>query len=88
MRIQAREFGDSERLEMEERKREAWKWENELRRHNFVGFAHEVLKQVVRGKVKEGVYEEWIKEGKEKANKRVADRKKGGAQGEDVQMDL
>lgn len=43
LRIRAREFGDQEGLEREERKRNEWQFENALRRHNFVGFAGEVL---------------------------------------------
>lgn len=47
LRIRAREFGDEELLEREERKRKDWLFENALRRHNFVGFAGEVVKKVV-----------------------------------------
>ena len=46
-RVSAREIGDVETLEREERKRAAWQWENTLRRHNFVGFIGEMMKGVV-----------------------------------------
>jgi ubiquitin carboxyl-terminal hydrolase L5 len=51
LRIGARERGDKEVLWREAAKRNAWMWENALRRHNFVGFVGEVLKGVVRGKL-------------------------------------
>ena len=51
-------------LYREEQKRNAWQWENALRRYNFVGFVSEVLKGVVREKLKEGdgAYERWVEE--------------------------
>lgn len=69
LRIRAREFGDSELLDREERKRNDWLFENALRRHNFVGFAGEVLKGVVKTKLDEGgdeAYEKWVKESLER----------------------
>lgn len=54
LRIRAREFGDEELLEREERKRKDWLFENALRRHNFVGFAGEVVKKVVENKLDAG----------------------------------
>jgi ubiquitin carboxyl-terminal hydrolase L5 len=88
LRIRAREIGDAELLAREERKRRDWQFENALRRHNFVGFAGEVLKGVVAAKLKEGegAYERWIDQGKEKMRKRIEERKKGGGGGEDVEM--
>ncbi|KAJ4302112.1 hypothetical protein N0V88_002248 [Collariella sp. IMI 366227] len=89
LRIRAREIGDGELLAREERKRRDWQFENALRRHNFVGFAGEVLKGVVAAKLKEseGGYEKWIDQGKEKVRKRIEERKKGGGGGEeDVEM--
>ena len=78
-RVRAAEIGDVETIENEERKRENWKWENELRRHNFVGFAHEMLKVVVREKEAKGVTEKWLEEAREKTRKRQDDRRgKGG----------
>ncbi|PKS11653.1 hypothetical protein jhhlp_001804 [Lomentospora prolificans] len=89
-RIAAREIGDVDTLEAEERKREAWMYENALRRHNFVGFAGEVLKGVVKSKVAEGKFDEWVKDATAKREaewmsmqKIRAARKQGGA---DVEM--
>ncbi|KAK5995874.1 Ubiquitin carboxyl-terminal hydrolase 2 [Cladobotryum mycophilum] len=47
LRIRAREFGDHELAEREEAKRKEWLFENALRKHNFLGFAGEVMQQVV-----------------------------------------
>ncbi|OTB05233.1 hypothetical protein M426DRAFT_141420 [Hypoxylon sp. CI-4A] len=87
-RVTARELGDAETLEREERKRRDWQFENALRRHNFVGFAGAVLKGVVETKIKEGgedAYNKWIDEAKSKTRSRLESRKKGG--GEDVEME-
>ncbi|KAF9870810.1 permease [Colletotrichum karsti] len=88
-RISAREIGDAETLERENEKRRNWRFENALRRHNFVGFAGEVLKGVVAQKVEGGdaAYDAWIKEGLER-RKRDEDavrirRKMGGGGGEE-----
>lgn len=86
LRVRAREIGDDELLAREERKRKDWQFENALRRHNFVGFAGEVLEGVVAQKVKEDKFDQWVGEATEKFKKRVGDRKKGGAGGEDVEM--
>ena len=87
----ARELGDADMLAREERKRREWRFENALRKHNFVGFAGEVLKGVVGMKLGagEGAYDAWIEQGKAKVKKRIDERKKGvGAGGaEDVEMD-
>lgn len=81
LRIRAREIGDQQWLYREEQKRNAWQWENALRRHNFVGFVSEVLKGVVRSKLTEGngAYEKWVEEAKAKTNARQHERmgKKG-----------
>ncbi|SPN98824.1 related to purine transporter azgA [Cephalotrichum gorgonifer] len=89
-RVAAREFGDAEMLEAEEAKREAWMFENALRRHNFVGFAGEVLKGVARAKVEEGKFDEWVGEARarreaewEQSQRIRVSRKKGGG---DVEM--
>lgn len=69
LRIRAREFGDEELLEREQRKRRDWLFENSLRRHNFVGFAGEVLKGVVEGKLKQGgeeSYKKWVDESQQR----------------------
>jgi ubiquitin carboxyl-terminal hydrolase L5 len=94
LRVRAREIGDPEMLAREERKRRDWQFENALRRHNFVGFAGEVLKGVVAAKLKEGggAYERWVDQGKQKMLKRAEERKKGagggggGGRGGDVEM--
>jgi ubiquitin carboxyl-terminal hydrolase L5 len=90
LRVRAREIGDFELLAREERKRRDWQFENALRRHNFVGFAGEVLKGVVAARLKEGegAYEKWIDQGKQKMLKRRDERKKSaaGGGGEDVEM--
>ena len=78
LRTRARDMGDAEELEREEKKREGWMWENSLRRHNFIGFVGEVLKGVVREKVKEGKYEEWIEESKARTKKRMEEARKKG----------
>lgn len=75
--MRAQEFGDSEALTAEERKRQEWEYENELRRHNFVGFAHQLLKEVIRKKLKDGTYEDWIKDAQDKSKKRIDERMKG-----------
>ncbi|KAI8249619.1 putative xanthine/uracil permease [Colletotrichum sp. SAR 10_98] len=91
-RIAAREIGDAETLERENEKRRNWRFENALRRHNFVGFAGEVLKGVVAQKIDKGdaEYDAWIKEGLER-RKRDEDavrlrRKMGGGGDEDEEM--
>jgi len=83
-RIKAAEIGDMETVTREDDKRNAWMWENELRRHNFVGFTHEVLKNVVSTKVKEGKYDEWLNGAKEKAKQRMEERIEKGKKGEEV----
>ncbi|ORY71599.1 ubiquitin carboxyl-terminal hydrolase [Pseudomassariella vexata] len=87
LRIKAREIGDTEMLAREERKRRDWQFENALRRHNFVGFAGAVLKEVVDMKLKEGdgAYDKWITDAKDKTKQRIESRKKGG--GEDIEME-
>lgn len=81
LRVQAREAGDQEGLWREEQKRTGWLWENALRRHNFVGFVGELVKGVVRAKVREGdgAYEKWVEEAVERTRKRAEARKNGGA---------
>ncbi|KAF6813450.1 permease [Colletotrichum sojae] len=87
-RIAAGEIGDAETIERENEKRRNWQFENALRRHNFVGFAGEVLKGVVAQKVEggEAAYDTWVKEGLER-RKRDEDavrlRRKMGGGGED-----
>jgi ubiquitin carboxyl-terminal hydrolase L5 len=87
-RIRANEIGDQETVEREGKKREAWMWENALRRHNFVGFIDEVLKAVVRGKIREGngAYERWVQEGIAATKKRVDERQKKGGSGDVMEI--
>jgi ubiquitin carboxyl-terminal hydrolase L5 len=90
-RIAAAEIGDQETIDRESDKRRQWQWENALRRHNFVGFAGEVMKGVVQAKLGEGegAYDAWIKDGLER-RKRDEDamrlRRKMGGGGDDEAM--
>lgn len=90
LRIRAREIGDMEGERREEEKRREWKFENDLRRWNFVGFTGEVLKGVVRGKLAEdggAGYIKWVEGAKGVTRKRMEEqRKKGGSGGEDEEM--
>ena len=85
LRVRAREIGDQEMLMREEKKRNDWQFENALRRHNFVGFAGEVLKGVIAEKLKEGpdAYSNWIEEAKNKTKQRSEDRQKKGGDGDE-----
>ena len=86
LRLRAQELGDQAWLYREEQKRNAWQWENALRRHNFVGFTGEMLKGVTVAKLKEGSdsYNHWIEEAKGRTKARIAERKqKGGGDAED-----
>ncbi|OKL63616.1 hypothetical protein UA08_01016 [Talaromyces atroroseus] len=78
LRIRAQDIGDVELLERENAKRQAWAWENTLRRSNFVGFIGEVVKSVVQKKVAEGKYEEWVENAKKETLRRAEARSKGG----------
>jgi ubiquitin carboxyl-terminal hydrolase L5 len=80
LRVKAREFQDYEAMAREKRKRAQWDWENALRRHNFVGFTGEVLKGVVSTKVKNGGYDDWVKEAVQATEKRLKERKNRGQQ--------
>lgn len=86
LRERARAVGDEEWLAREEQKRRDWRWENALRRHNFVGFIGDVMKGVTASKVKDGSYDKWIEDAKAATKKRIEDRQKRG-QGED-EMDM
>ncbi|KAK3997645.1 ubiquitin carboxyl-terminal hydrolase [Cladorrhinum sp. PSN332] len=91
LRIRAREIGDIELLESEERKRKDWQFENALRKHNFVEFTGEVLRGVIGTKLKAGgqdEYRKWIEASKQKLLKRIRERQKGkGGGGGDVDME-
>lgn len=78
-RVQAKEIGDVETLQREERKRAAWQWENTLRRWNFVGFIGEVMKGVVGTKDKQDpsgkAYEAWVEAAKKETRKKLESRR-------------
>ncbi|KAK8177890.1 ubiquitin carboxyl-terminal hydrolase-like protein isozyme L5 [Phyllosticta citrichinensis] len=78
LRIKAREIGDVEWLQREEQKRTSWQWENALRRHNFIGFVGELMKGVVKQKIKEDTYDQWVEEAKTKTRTRYEERRKKG----------
>ena len=86
LRLRAREIGDQEMLAREEQKRREWRWENALRRHNFVGFVGEVMKGVTAQKLKEGSYEKWVQDAKAATQKRVEDRQKRGQAGDEMDV--
>ena len=75
LRVRARAIGDAAMLYREEQKRSEWRFENALRRHNFVGFAGEVLKAVTARKLEEGGDATWIAQSKA----RTSGRTRGGA---------
>lgn len=90
LRIAARERGDWEAVEREEAKRRGWMWENALRRHNFIGFAKEILMGVAAAKVKEGGYEGWVEDAKKATLRRIEARRAksgGGAGAQDMDVD-
>jgi len=79
LRIRAREFGDEDGLEEQEEIRARWLYENSLRRHNFVGFIGELLKGVVKTKLeKDGEYDKWVQEAKDRLVERREKAKKQG----------
>jgi ubiquitin carboxyl-terminal hydrolase L5 len=85
LRLRAAEIGDQESLARERRKRTQWEWENALRRHNFVGFTGEILKGVVKQKLVDGTYEQWVEDAKKATEKRVKERRQRGKGGEVLQ---
>jgi ubiquitin carboxyl-terminal hydrolase L5 len=78
-RIRAREIGDAETLQAEDRKRREWVWENALRRHNFVGFVGELVKGVVKAKQQGGEeeYREWVEGAKKKTLQKLEKGRSG-----------
>ncbi|EOD48874.1 putative ubiquitin carboxyl-terminal hydrolase 2 protein [Neofusicoccum parvum UCRNP2] len=86
LRIRAREIGDAEWLQREQQKRSAWMWENSLRRHNFVGFVGELMKGVVKAKVDDGKYDQWVDEAKAKTRQRAQDRAKKGIASDEMDV--
>ena len=83
LRLRAQDIGDQNWLYREQKKRNAWHWENALRRHNFIGFIGETMKGVASAKLREGdgAYEQWIGDAKEKTKARVKIQKKGSGEG-------
>ncbi|KYK59731.1 ubiquitin carboxyl-terminal hydrolase 2 [Drechmeria coniospora] len=76
LRVRAHEIGDQEMLAREHIKRGDWFFENALRRHNFVGFAGEVLKGVMNDKLKQGGNEavkKWVDESKSRASRETTE---------------
>ncbi|KAL4893719.1 ubiquitin carboxyl-terminal hydrolase [Aspergillus ambiguus] len=71
LRVRAREMGDVELLEREERKRRAWAWENTLRRSNFVGFIGEMMKGVAGMKEREGSFDTWVEKAQQETQKKL-----------------
>ena len=70
-RIALRASGNSQELDIEERKRNRWAKENALRRHNFVNMVYLVTKAAVEQAVGEkGNIDELIEEGKKNAQRR------------------
>ena len=86
LRTKAREVGDEEMLFREEQKRRQWQWENALRRHNFVGFIGELSKGVVGQKIKEGGYDKWVEDAKERTKKRTEEARNKGAHPDEMEM--
>jgi len=88
LRIRAREIGDQDWLYREEQKRSGWQWENALRRHNFVGFVSEMLKGVVRSKLREGngAYDRWVEDAKAKTQARITEKSKKGGTADELDL--
>ena len=88
LRIRAQEIGDQNMLYQEEQKRKAWRWENALRRHNFIGFTGEILKGVVALKLRQGneIYSQWVEEAKSKTKARIEDKRQLGGDEEHVEV--
>ncbi|TWU74690.1 hypothetical protein ED733_004705 [Metarhizium rileyi] len=86
LRIRARRFGEHELMAREEMKRRNWQFENALRRHNFVGFAGELLKGVVDYKLHEGGDAAVIKWVDESLQRRMAAERALRGGDEDVDM--
>lgn len=90
-RAVARELGDDDMLDREQRKRLRWMWDNELRAHNHLAFSAEVLKAVASAKLDpargggEDAWKQFVDEGMAAAKKRAREQRralrllKGGA---------
>lgn len=77
-RPRAKEMGDEELLAREERKRQDWRWENALRRHNFVGFIGDMMKGVTAEKIEDKTYAQWISDALASMKKRLQSRQNRG----------
>ena len=88
LRLRAREIGDQDWLYREEQKRNAWQWENALRRHNFIGFIGEMLRRVVGAKLRdeEDAYDKWVEGAKAKTLARIQEKQKSGGNGEEAEL--
>lgn len=86
LRERAKTIGDTEGLRREELRRREWRWENALRRHNFVGFVGELAKGVTATKLKDGSYDVWIKDATESTQKRVQEKNKKGAANDEMDI--
>ena len=86
LRVRAKEVGDQEMLFREEQKRREWRWENALRRHNFVGFIGEIMKGVTAAKMKEGGHDKWVEDAKAATKKRLDERKKKGQAADEMDV--
>lgn len=86
LRARAREIGDQEMLYREEQKRREWRWENALRRHNFVGFIGELVKGVTREKLKSDDHEKWVEDAKALTKKRYDERKNNKGAADDMDL--
>ncbi|KAH9824590.1 Ubiquitin carboxyl-terminal hydrolase 2 [Teratosphaeria destructans] len=86
LRLKAKEIGDQEMLAREEQKRREWRWENALRRHNFVGFIGEAMKGVTAAKLKDGSYEKWVEDAKAATKKRIEERGKKGQAADEMDL--
>lgn len=69
--------------EREEGKRAGWRWENALRRWNFLGFVGGVLEGVVGGKLEGAAFNEWVEEAKGRTKVRAEERTRRGEGGEE-----
>lgn len=72
-RLRAAEIGDVETLEREAKKRAAWRWENTLRRANFVGFIGEVMKGVAGHRLQNGdkAFDDWVDGAKQETKRKL-----------------
>lgn len=70
-RIELRAIGDTDGLEREQAKRAEWREENILRRENFIGLIHSLVKSVSKSMTDEEWEQTIIEPGRKAATKRV-----------------